>query len=170
VNRHAGFAALTQQQRAVAALQLDYKLSTAMAGEAQSCGVARSCVVFCGLLQSSPLTGECHAMMHGLAGRARRHVCSCSHSDSTIQWNCNLKLDWQMPLPTSSVLAAPPERLRAVTLQRPSSRLQYTGDPSQLGKSRSPSYIHNSEEQHASPRRCPVTSVPHVHWTAHFVS
>jgi hypothetical protein len=36
-NGRAGFAGLTQQQRAVAAMQLDYKLSTALAGVAEPC-------------------------------------------------------------------------------------------------------------------------------------
>jgi hypothetical protein len=44
----------------------------------------------------------------------------------------DLKLDRQVPLPTSSVLAAVLVWLRAVTLQRPSNELQSTGEASAI--------------------------------------
>ena len=115
---HAGFAGLSQQQRAVAAMQLDYKLSDALAGWHSSC-------VPCAA-RSPPVNGQ-ESLQMALPAEPDFVFAAVATAVGPFQYP-DLRPDLQVRSPTSSVLAAALARLRAPTQQRPSSRLQCTGD------------------------------------------
>ena len=118
---HAGFAGLSQQQRAVAAMQLDYKLSDALAGWHSSCVPCAACSPSYQMVKS-----PCKWCM-ALPAKPGFMFAAVATAVGPFQYP-DLRPDLQVRSPTSSVLAAALARLRAPTQQRPSSRLQCTGD------------------------------------------